>query len=460
MQSNSSSNEEDSSCSSDSDSDSDDSDDSDNLESSELNPSREFCRHVSSIHEAKLFPDGLGFITADYDRTLSVYAIPADAPNALEVIPLEPYAQIKRAEPIWSFAIHPRFSVADPTTSHVLVGCRDSYVTLYNALWDVTRNPFDENGQPVPPPPGPPNISAKLASYKIIDPMRETVLAPNSLTYNHDGTRFIAGLKDAVTIFDMDYTESPVLTQKTIPSRNSKLKGGGRGFKGVISALSLAPQASGSGGILAAGSRTRWVALYESAGDGNKITEFSLPTTLRTRCNSQFGSSGSDIDDTPGSGISQLKWSACGTYLYVAERVSDSILIYDRRNFGFALSHCAGRNARTNNRLGFDVWSASTHYHQPGTSEEVWAGGIDGKIRIWRDPYFKEGALEADEVVQVGEDPITSTLVHPYGSLAVVCSGRYEYGLDVPTSEKGLLMDRRGCPKLRQWGSVDILGLT
>ena len=166
-----------------------------------------------------------------------------------------------------------------------------------------------------------------------------------------------------------------------------------------------------------------------------------MTTSYSSSSSSSFGKlpRNKNLTHVMGSGVSSLKWSPCARYLYVAERNSDVLLIYDVRNFSYALAHCAGRKAKTKQKLGFDVWNAGqSPYDIEGTSHEVWAGGTDGKVRVWRDPYVREGAVEPDEVVEVygkEEVPVVGTLVHASGSLAVAACG--VVGIDEDGKRKG-----------------------
>ena len=70
-----------------------------------------------------------------------------------------------------------------------------------------------------------------------------------------------------------------------------------------------------------------------------------------------------------------------------------------------------------------------------------------------------EGAVEADEVVTVGEEvmPVVSTLVHASGSLAVTARGM----LSVDGSLEGRIRRGGGTrPRFSEGGSLDILGLS
>ncbi len=138
-------------------------------------------------------------------------------------------------------------------------------------------------------------------------------------------------------------------------------------MKGIISALSI-----GSSGILAAGTFTRCVGLYDSLGRGDIIAVFPLPNATTN-----------EEKEEQGTGITQLLWSSCGRYLCVVERGSDGIGVWDVRGTGRKLAWLAGRKARTNQRLNVDL-----------IGEEIWAGGTDGKVRGWEGIGTKEGVVQ------------------------------------------------------------------
>jgi WD40 repeat protein len=422
----------------DSRSSSSDTDTSDSSDSISLDIPQDSVRSVSCIQEAQLSPDGFCIFTSDRDRIFSVYPIDSSTLPGTSPRPLVPYASFRCADPIWAFAVNPLFNVQDPTSTTVLVSRRDSYITLHNALWDT----------PIPASPSSPvNIARPLASYKLVNGLTEAITAPLSLTYSNSGRHFFAGIQDTIAIFDLSETDSPIHRIPTIPAKRNKLKGGGRGFKGHMSALSLSPPSTTShDGLLAAGSWTRNIGIYDPV-SGGAITHFSLPGTLHGRKIRNEA-----LKDAMGDGVSSLKWSPCGKYLYVAERSSNALLIYDVRNFSLSLGYCTGRQALMRQKLGFDIWNAgASPFDIEGLSHEVWAGGSDGRVRVWRDPYTKEGAVSPDETMDVGGGgPVTGTLVHASGGLAVVARGGVEMD-----EGKG-----RGVrPRVREWGSLDMLGL-
>lgn len=410
-------------------------------------------RYISCIQEAQLSPDGSCVFTSDYSRRFSVYPISNDILSQTVVQNLAPYASLHSSDPIWAFAVNPLFNLQDASSTTVLLSRRDTYISLHNALWGTPR--ATNNDASPATSAGPVDISTPLASYKLINGLTEAVVAPISLVYSNGATHFFGGAKDEIAIFDLQETDKPIHTIRTIPAKRNKLKGGGRGFKGWVSALAISPPSHTShDGLLAAGSRTRYIGIYDSVG-GNEITHFSLPGTTN---GIKFRNE--KLNHVMGDGVSSLKWSPCGKYLYVAERSSDVLLIYDVRNFSLSLGYCAGRKALTRQKLGFDIWNAgASPYDIEGLSHEVWAGGTDGMIRVWRDPYMREGAVEADDIVSVnsGGVPVVGSLVHASGSLAVAACGTI--GAEEDMEGRGLKRGGGSRPRVREWGSLDILGL-
>lgn len=218
---------------------------------------------------------------------------------------------------------------------------------------------------------------------------------------------------------------APVTQQKTIPSRRNKLVGGGVGIKGIISALSISAERT-----LAAGTLSRGVGLYADEGQGTPIAVFSV-----AHDKDRYAQGMKEIG---GCGVTQVLWSPCARYLYVAERKSDVVLLYDIRVTGRLLSWLKGRKADTNQRLDVGVVRCADGH-------EIWAGGTDGMARVWRNPGEKEGAIKADfgweahqskldsmevlkfhwlnanDIVMIG--PVSSTIVHSSGLLVATCSG-------------------------------------
>jgi hypothetical protein len=313
------------------------------------------------------------------------------SPNSFHM--LKTYSSLTVPDPIFSTAIYPHFDLQDHNTTLLLYAARDNAIKLKNALSLDT---------------------ATWAVYPLVSPTTEEWQAPHSLLFNQDGTHFIAGGTAQFAIFDINrYSEGPVERKKI----GHRKKGGHYNATGldwsreitgpndVISTMDLSIE-----DMFAMGTWGRKIAIYAGAGRGELITTFS-PRDVEAD-GRHFGE-----------GISQVKWSSCGRYLYVAERRSAGVHIYDIRGAGRRVGCLMGREAKTNVKLSFDVVPTAG-------GSEVWAGGTDGKIRMWKNPEQRGGVVSWDEEWAVhGEtDLVCATLVHGGGSVVatVACKERYD----------------------------------
>lgn len=175
-------------------------------------------------------------------------------------------------------------------------------------------------------------------------------------------------------------------------------------MRGIVSALSLQPDADDNG-MLAAGTWTRWVGLYDANGVGGTVANWSVESAADGEA--MIG----------GAGVSEVKWSSCGRYLIVVERKSDGVLIYDVRVTGKLVAWCCGRKAKTNQRMAVDVFGGGDQ------GSEVWAGGVDGVTRVWERVGLKEGESLPDWEWIAHDDVVGGVALHPSGTVAVTCSG-------------------------------------
>lgn len=143
-------------------------------------------------------------------------------------------------------------------------------------------------------------------------------------------------------------------------------------MRGIVSSLSVQVE---EGGILAAGTWTRWVGLYDAQGTGGSVATWSIAEAADLHAG------------IGGMGITQTLWSGCGRYLFVVERKSRGVLVFDVRVTGQLVAWLEGREADTNQRLGVDVFEAEG-------GVEIWAGGVDGIVRVWEGVGKTEGGVE------------------------------------------------------------------
>lgn len=179
-------------------------------------------------------------------------------------------------------------------------------------------------------------------------------------------------------------------------------------MRGIVSALSTQPtpgEEESGNGMLAAGTWTRHVGLYDANGMGGTVATWSIAEAADAEAG------------IGGTGVTQTLWSSCGRYLYVAERQSSGILLYDVRVTRKLVGWLSGRESKTNQRLGVDVFPG-------GNGTEVWTGGTDGVVRVWESVGMLEGAQECSWSWKAHDDPVGSTAVHFSGTVVATCSGQ------------------------------------
>lgn len=297
-------------------------------------------------------PDGTSLLTSSADNTLRTFIIPPTLLESAYPITLTPYTAHNYPSSINCTTPYPFFTLSEPSTTLLLSALTDLPIRLTNTL------------SPTPAP---------VSTYSLVCPTTEAYLTPSSILWSEPGTHFMTGTDCLIARFDVSRNgDGPLTRLPTIPSKRHKMKGGGVGMRGIVSALSHQPGSSDS--MLAAGTWTRWVGLYDGAGLGGTVATWSIAEAA-------------DVDaGIGGSGITQTLWSTCGRYLYIAERKCKGVLVYDVRVTGKLVAWLEGRVAETNQRLGVDVFEG------PGGTE-IWAGGTDGVVRVWEGTGKCEGGV-------------------------------------------------------------------
>jgi len=323
--------------------------------------------------------DGTSILTSSSDNILRTYFLPQDLLEAPPPHTLSPYSHHCLPEPSYATAIYPSYNLGDPSTCLVLASLRDLPIRLIS-----------------------PYAPAILASYPLVSPTTEAWIAPYSLVFSpNEPNTFFAGADGLIAEFDMQRNgEEPVASTRTGQGRKrSGMQGlNDVGMNGIVSAMAI-----NGDGVLAAGTFTRRLGLYDGNGRGGTVGVFHI-------------GGDDDLEATRGRGITQVIWSLCGRYLCVVERNSDGVSIWDIRGAGKRLAWLEGRQARTQQRLYAEV-----------IGDELWAGGIDGKVRVWKGLGTKEGAVSPAWSFQAHSDAIGSATLHPTGSVLATCSGQRHF---------------------------------
>lgn len=313
----------------------------------------DYDNHRSNLfRHAKFSADGTTIITQNDDHCLRTFLLPTDLLDGRdEPHMLEPYSHFQSGTNLQSYAIYPRFDLQDLQTTLVLSASSQVPITLRNAL----------------------HYDTIYGSYPFVNTLNEEHRTPRSLAFTSSGDHFIAGSWNVIAAFDLSRPGEEAISRCTLKSSKNATQVGTMSLsrKGWISAMSAS-----SDGMFAIGTTEREIALFEDDGLG--------------RCTSSFS-----LQKYEGTGITGLRWSPCGRYLLVAERSSDDVQVFDIRGASKELSRLTGRAAKSNQILDMDVIS--------NDGFEVWAGGTDGRVRIWTNPGSREGLHEPDAVLEMHE---------------------------------------------------------
>ena len=344
--------------------------------------------------------DGTTIITSSSCNTIRSFVLPEDLlESRSDPLPLQEQGRLVLSEPSHAIASAPYFALSTPYTQTLLTACRDHPIQLHYALPADPSHPPDPPARPLP-----------VASYPLIKPETEAYLTPTALLWSAPGTHFLAGTTNLLAHFDISRpgAAGPVARLATIPSARHLAKGGGVGMRGTVAALAQQPPAADGAGLVAAGTWTRWVGLYDVARAG--------------ACVATWGIAGA-APALGGQGVLQAVWSPCGRYLVLNERKARGLLVYDVRVAGRLLGWLAGRPAATNQRLSCDVFPGAED--GGGGGFEVWAGTDDGTVVVWEGVGGREEEIMPSWDWRAHDSAIGSAAMHSSGSVVATCSGAW-----------------------------------
>ncbi|KAL8381680.1 hypothetical protein RB595_005795 [Gaeumannomyces hyphopodioides] len=408
--------------------------------------------------------DGTTVIASSSDDRVCSYVLPQDLLEPRRTpFSLSPQGVLALPEPSRAIAPCPYYSLGYPLTQTVLAACKDHPIQLFSAfphglleesLLQHDADDGEEEDESTSTSPASPSSSSvssassssssssssralsqahhpqhqpPLASYNLIKRETEAFITSSSIIWPAPGTHFVAGANNLIAYFDASRTgEGPVSRIPTIPSARHLLKGGGVGMKGTVSTLAAQPDTS----LVAAGTWTRWVGLYDLSRADSCVANWSLFASGR--------GAGSGAG-----GVVQAIWSPCGRYLVLNERRSTSLAVYDVRVTGRLLSRLVDRDANTNQCLGCDVFASPAGEAADGSIFEVWAGTRDGRVLAW-DAVGGHAVGDGEERLSShtwewqahgAASAVGSTALHPGGSVLATCAGSWEVVVDESDSE-------------------------
>lgn len=322
--------------------------------------------------------DGTSIIAHSNQHTLDTYVLPSDLlddqsqPKELSV-----HSHGTSPSSLLSVSVHPAFSLSEASTTWVASSHVDLPIQMRNAL----------------------DYEYATIAYPWKSPTTERYHSANSLAFVAKGSHFAAGSSGRIAVFD---ASRPNETPVTVHSKSGRGTPYSEGLQDAGLVMALAESASG---MLAAGTSTRSVVLFPASGLGQAQVHFKLPS-----------SSSGTRDPCKGCGITSLIWSPCERYLAIAERQSNSCQVFDIRNGGDRMAWLSGRDAMSTQR--FDLETIQT-----GDGVEVWSGGMDGHLKMWKDIGSISGEHAPTADIPVANQPIGSARWHHTGAVLATCAG-------------------------------------
>ncbi|GMG15945.1 unnamed protein product [Phytophthora fragariaefolia] len=261
---------------------------------------REFCPSAACSNNftkgVAVSPDGLCLLTSSEDHALRLFEVSGEALAADRSSIL----QAREGGAVYDYAWYPFMTSADPNSCIFVSTSRDQPVHLWDAYTGELR-----------------------ATYRAFDHMDELASA-QSLAFNSTGTKLFAGFDRMIRYFDLSQPSRDFGARPLTKTRRSR-----RGQRGLISTLHFNPDHSK---IYAAGSYAGTTCVY---------TEDEGEELLALR-------------DHDGRGISQVRFSPCGRFLFTTARRDARIHCWDIRATNEIL-HTFNRVADTNQRVEFDL---------------------------------------------------------------------------------------------------------
>lgn len=364
--------------------------------------------------------DGTTVLTNSSNNEINGYILPSDlldpesSPHALN-----PQVTIPLSERTNVLCPAPYYQLSEAYTNQILISSRDLPIQLYYLYPPPSVS--SQDGSATKPKHQP------ASSYPFMKAHSETFLSATAMLWPAPGTHFVAATKNMLAKFDVSRTgEEPLLRIKTIPSERHLSKGGGVGMRGTISTLASHPSSSSDGssstglGLVAAGTWTRWVGMYDFAQAGDCVAAWGIESAAQKTAGRSPGGVG-----IGGNGVTQTVWSPCGRYLLVSERKSRGVLVYDVRVTGELLGWLEDRDALdSNQRISCDVFPTGD---DGGGGFEVWSGTADGTVKVWENVGMREGPHVPAWDWRGHESTVGSTCLHPAGSVIATCSGAWDF---------------------------------
>ena len=259
------------------------------------------------------------------------------------------------------------------------------YLRVLAAAGDV--RPFDAAGADAPV--GPPSVSGTFRNGPWALHLDRGTVA-EVLIFERGGTMLACGVDGAVDVFDVTRPGRSAVMRAETRSRDD-LDGGGQ--RGLVSCVDACPTENHlfCAGSYAGGRDAIDCGVYDARAEGGRACSWSAR----------------------GGGVTQVRWSVDGNFIYTASRRSDDILCVDVRNT-LGVVYALKRAARgTNQRIRFDLEPCGAH---------LVTGGVDGFVRAFD---LRTGEEVGRTQVSPNGACVNAVSFHPYSCAVAGSSEKF-----------------------------------
>ncbi|XP_057300877.1 uncharacterized protein LOC130635537 isoform X1 [Hydractinia symbiolongicarpus] len=345
--------------------------------------------HENYLRGCTWSPDGCSILTNSSDNILRLFTIPDDIHKNTDN-ELIASLRMSEGETVYDMTWYPFMNSADPDTCCFISTSRDHPIHLWDACTGRIR-----------------------CSYRAFDQMDELASA-NSIAFNLDGSKIYCGFNNVVRVFDSarpgrDFTEIHTVAKKQPHRKGRNRFALNMNQSGIISSIGFSREYNG---LFALGSFSKSIGLYSTS--DNKLLHIL----------------NADVDGHLG-GITQVKFTDDGLYLFSGGRKDTELICWDMRNTTMPLFKLL-RAVNTNQRIQFDIDRCGCH---------VVSGDSNNVINVWDLNDIFDNIT--DDVIShqpthqyvAHEDAVNAASLHPTKSLLATTSGQRHFIVDDSDSD-------------------------
>jgi hypothetical protein len=269
------------------------------------------------------------------------------------------------------------------------------------------------------------------ATYKIHN-LQDELASICTINYNASFSHMFAGGNSFIYVFDLS---NPSQVLSSFPTNKDTVSSKPNPFqtKGMISSIESNPDYSG---LFAIGTLSGDLSLYDERALNSSSTSPSSFLTVKNQ--SPYG-------------ISQLKWSTCGNYLFVNCRKNDYLYCYDVRNQKKAVGSMFRKSFARQQKMIMDTDPWGQYLvtpNNPSTAFQVFPADVNTETagRINQDDILvydtktfqlvnSVNSVNAESYLKNHPTSLHTTLFHPFYSILITASGERVFDSAASDSE-------------------------